>query len=226
MDTAIHFNQILNSFNIKAQCLQANQVDNYVFYDCKLQPSARVKDIQKYGDEISLALKMPCKPSVKVLHERGVVRVEFALPREKPLMLLDLFSNDSVPVGDLICLLGQKVDGDGVWMDLLQNPHMLIAGTTGSGKSTLLHTIIANVFNYNDANVILFDPKRIEFPLYEKMKGTQVFYTYDEAVEVLANLIEVMEDRYLKIRAGWDPRDLKPILLIVDEFADLIMQDK
>lgn len=226
METAVQFNQILSSFSIKAKCLQANQVDNYVFYDCKLQPSARVKDLQKYGDEISLALKMPCKPSVKVLHERGVVRVEFALPREKPLMLLDLFSNDNVPVGDLICLLGQKVEGDSVWMDLLQNPHMIIAGTTGSGKSTLLHTIIANVFNYNDATLLLMDPKRIEFAQYEKMKDTQVYYTYDQSLEVLSNLIEIMEDRYDKIRQGWNPRDLKPILLIVDEFADLIMQDK
>jgi DNA segregation ATPase FtsK/SpoIIIE, S-DNA-T family len=226
METAIQFNQILNSFSIKAQCLQASQVNNYVFYDCKLQPSAKVKDLQKYGDEISLALKMPCKPSMKILHEKGVVRVEFALPREKPLMLLDLFSNDNVPVGDLVCLLGQKVDGDSVWMDLLQNPHMLIAGTTGSGKSTLLHNIIANIFNYNNASLILMDPKRIEFPQYEKMRNTQVYYTYDQAVEVLSNLIEIMEDRYNKIRTGWSPCDLKPMLLIVDEFADLIMQDK
>ena len=226
METAIQFNHILESFSIKAKCLQANQVDNYVFYDCKLQPSAKVKDFQKFGDEISLALRMPCKPSVKVLREQGIVRVEFALPREKPLRLFDIFTNDNVPAGDLVCLLGQKVDGDKVWMDLLQNPHILIAGTTGSGKSTLLHNIIANVFNYNDANLILMDPKRIEFSKYENLKGTQVYYNYDKSVEVLANLIEVMEDRYNKIRAGWNPSDLKPTLLMIDEFADLIMQDK
>lgn len=226
MDTAVHFNQILSSFSIKAKCLQASQVDNYVYYDCKLQPSARVKDLQKYSDEISLALKMPCKPSVQVLREQGLVRVEFALPREKPLMLLDLFTNECVPNGDLICLLGQRVDGQKVWMDLLQNPHMLVAGTTGSGKSTLLHNIIANVYNYNDANLILMDPKRIEFPQYANMKNTQVYHTYDLAVEVINNMIELMEDRYNKIRTGWNPSDLKPTLVIIDEFADLIMQDK
>jgi DNA segregation ATPase FtsK/SpoIIIE, S-DNA-T family len=226
MDTTAQFNQILNSFGIKAHCLQFRQVDNYVYYDCKLQPSAKVKDLLKFSDEISLALKKPCKPSMKVLHELGVVRVEWALPREKPLRLFDYFTNDCIPNGDIVCLLGQRVDGEKVWMDLLQNPHMLIAGTTGSGKSTLLHNIIANVFNYNDAMLVLMDPKRIEFAQYEKIRGTQVYHTYDQSLEVLSNLIQIMEDRYDKIRQGWNPHDLKPILLIVDEFADLIMQDK
>lgn len=226
MDNTIQFNQILNSFGIKAQCLAASQVDNYVFYDCKLHPSAKVKDLQKYGDEISLALKKPCKPSMKILREQGVVRVEFALPREKPLKLFDIFTNNDVPMGDLICLLGQRVDGEKVWMDLLQNPHMLVAGTTGSGKSTLLHNIIANVYNYNNAMLILMDPKRIEFSQYEKMKDTQVLYTYEKSIEVLQNLLDLMEDRYNKIRIGWNTKDFKPVLLIVDEFADLIMQDK
>jgi DNA segregation ATPase FtsK/SpoIIIE, S-DNA-T family len=226
MDTTVQFNQILNSFGIKAQCLQANQVDNYVFYDCKLHPSAKVKDLLKFSDEISLALKKPCKPSMKVLHELGVVRVEFALPREKPLRLFDLFHNNNIPKEGLNCLLGHKVDGDEVWIDLLQNPHMLIAGTTGSGKSTLLHNIIANIFNYNEADLFLIDPKRIEFSQYEKVRNTQVYYTYDDTVELLGNIIDIMEDRYNRIRVGQDAKMFRPILIIIDEFADLIMQDK
>lgn len=225
MDTIQEFNQILNSFNIKATCLSMHQVDNYVYYDLKLHPRAKVKEIQKYSDEISLALKKS-KPSVKVLHEQGVVRVEFASPREKPLKLFDLFTNDDVPDGGLVCMLGQTVDGNKVWVDLLDNPHCLIAGTTGSGKSTLLHNVIANVFNYNDADLYLIDPKRIEFGQYDGLRNTQVYNTYDEVVEFLANMIDIMEDRYDKIRAGWNPSSLKPILIIIDEFADLVLQDK
>lgn len=226
MDTISQFNHILNSFKIKATCVDARQVDNYVYYDVRMQPQAKVKEIQKYSDEISLALKKPCKPSIKILHELGVVRVEFASPRERPLKLFDIFTNTNVPDGNLICLLGQKVDGDKVWMNLSDNPHLLIAGTTGSGKSTLLHNIVANVYNYNDADLYLIDPKRIEFSLYEKMKSTHVHHTYDDSLEVISNLINIMEDRYDKIRSGWKLEDLKPILIIIDEFADLIMQDK
>lgn len=225
MDTVQQFNHILSSFNIKATCLSMHQVDNYVYYDLKLHPRAKVKEIQKYSDEISLALKKS-KPSVKVLHEQGVVRVEFASPREKPLKLFDIFTNDDVPSGGLVCLLGQTVDGSKIWTDLLDNPHCLVAGTTGSGKSTLLHNIIANVFNYNDADLYLIDPKRIEFGQYQGVRKTQVYHNYDDVVELLANMIEIMEDRYEKLRAGWDAKDLKPILIIIDEFADLVMQDK
>lgn len=202
-----------------------HQVDNYVYYDLKLQPRGKVKEIQRYSDEISLALKKS-KPSVKVLHEQGVVRVEFASPREKPLQLFDLFTNDHVPKGGLVCLLGQTVEGKKVWTDLLDNPHCLIAGTTGSGKSTLLHNIIANVFNYNDADLYLVDPKRIEFSQYEGIRNTQVHHTYEEVVDFLGNMIDIMEDRYNKLRAGWSAQDLKPILIVIDEFADLAMQDK
>jgi S-DNA-T family DNA segregation ATPase FtsK/SpoIIIE len=226
MDTVLQFNHILNSFNIKATCLSAHQVDNYIYYDLKLHPRAKVKEIQKYSDEISLALRKPSKPSVRVLHELGVVRVEFATPREKPLRLFDILTNEDVPEGGLVCLLGQTVDGGKVWVDLLDNPHCLVAGTTGSGKSTLLHNIIANVFNYNDADLYLIDPKRIEFGQYEGIRNTQVYYTYNDTVEFLSNMIDIMEDRYNKIRAGWDTQDLKPILIVIDEFADLIMQDK
>src|SRR5574338_1433576 len=115
MDTVQHFNQILSSFNIKATCLNKHQANNYVYYDLKLHPRAKVKDIQKYADEISLALKKS-KPSVKVLHEQGVVRVEFASPRETPLKLFDLFTNDSVPTGGIVCLMGQTVDGNKGWV--------------------------------------------------------------------------------------------------------------
>lgn len=202
-----------------------HQFDNYVYYDLKLHPRAKVKEIQKYSDEISLALKKG-KPSVKVLHEQGVVRMEFVSPRSTPLRLFDLFTNDNVPKGDLVCLLGQTVDGNRIWTDLLTNPHCLVAGTTGSGKSTLLHNVVANIFNYNDADLYLIDPKRIEFAQYEGISKTQVYYTYDEVVEFLSNMIDIMESRYDKLRAGWDPQNLKPILIIVDEFADLVMQDK
>lgn len=221
------FNQILETFNIKAQCVSFSQVDNYLYYDLKLNQNAKVRDIQKYGDEISLALRKACKPGVKVMREQGIVRLEFAEPREKPLQLFDFFTNKHIPKGDINCLLGQMTDGSKMWMDLAQNPHMIIAGATGSGKSTLLHNIIANLLNYNDVDLTLIDPKRIEFTEYKNgIPSIQVLYTYEEAVELFTNMIDVMEYRYELLRTGKPANELKPMVIIVDEFADLIMQDK
>jgi S-DNA-T family DNA segregation ATPase FtsK/SpoIIIE len=226
MEPIKDFNSILNSFNIKASCIDHRKIDNYSYYDLKLLPNAKVKDIQKYSDEISLALKTPCKPSIKILHNEGVVRLEFASPRTTALNLFDYFSNDFVPKGEINCLLGQTVDGRKMWMDLAQNPHMIISGTTGSGKSTLLHNIIANLFNYNDVNLFLVDPKRIEFGDYKKIKSLNVYFSYDETMALINSAIETMEFRYEMIRSGQLSNNLKPIVIIIDEFADLIMQDK
>jgi len=221
------FNKILESFNIKATCINSQEVDNYFYFDLKLAPNARVRDVHRYGDEISLALKTPCRPSIKVLHDQGVVRLEFVTPRTEPLRLLDFFTNESVPTGDLICLLGQSVDGKRIWMDLAQNPHMLVAGTTGSGKSTLLHNLIANLKNYNKPIIYMVDPKKIEFHAYDgNLKYSKVFYTYDETIDLLDVLIETMERRYTAMRSGSSAEEFPYIVLIVDEFADLVMQDK
>lgn len=222
------FNKILEAFKIKATCTSYNIVDNYFYYDIKLNPSTKVKDINKYMDEISLALKTPCKPSLKVIHNEGIVRLEFAQPRKSTLNLFDYFTNDNIPKGELVCLLGQTVDGKPMWMDLSQNPHMIISGTTGSGKSSLLHNIIANIFNYNKAQLFLMDPKNIEFSEYDRKikKNLQVAYLYKECIFMLDNLLETMESRYCMMRKGFDSSKLPNIVLMIDEFADLIMQDQ
>ena len=120
------------------------------------------------------------------------------------------------------------VDGRPMWMDLAQNPHMIVAGTTGSGKSTLLHNIIANLLNYNKVELYLIDPKQIEFSEYYDagIRDTNVYFTYEQAMEILNSAIEVMEFRYELIRTGTPASSLTPIVIMIDEFADLIMQDK
>ena len=227
MESLTYFNEILKSFKIKAVCQDAQQKDNYTYYDLRLLPTGKVQQIQKYGDEISLALKTPCKPSVKVLHELGVVRLEFITPNNGNLKLLDLLTQEEAPPGNLISCLGQTVGGEKVWMDLSQNPHMIVSGTTGSGKSVLLHNIIGNMLYYNKCITYLIDPKNIEFHQYAKIgkKNISVGYSYNDATFVLDTLLATMEERYRLIRMGKVATDFSYVLLIIDEFADLIMQD-
>ena len=221
------FNNILKSFKIGAECVAAHNSDNYFYYDIKLAPHTKVKLLQKYADEISLALQTPCKPSIKILHNLGIVRMEFVSKASRKLNLLDFFTNDNVPKGELNCLLGQTVDGNKVWMDIAKNPHMIIAGTTGSGKSVLMHNIIANLFNYHSVILHLIDPKQIEFHQYEnKMPNVKVHYTYNDAIFALDSMLGLMDSRYDFIRRGGSVNELPYAVLMIDEFADLIMQDK
>jgi len=228
MDPIQNFNSILQTFKIKAACVGHERKDNYFYFDLRLNANARVKDIKKYSDEISLALKTPSKATVKVLHQEGVVRLEFITPCSSPLKLLDIFTNKGVPRAQLPCLLGKTLDGTPMWMDLAENPHMIVAGTTGSGKSTLLHNLIANLLNYNDVEISLIDLKGIEFAPYEKhLRNTSVLYTYRDALAKVQEQIHVMEARYALMRKeGFKPAHFQSNILIIDEFSALIMQDK
>lgn len=228
--TTEKFNQILKSFNIKALCTNYQHIDNYFFYDIKLDLKSKIKDISKYSEEISLALHSPCKPSIKVLYSEGLVRLEFISQSQSQskLNLFDYFSNRNLPDGELICLLGKTVDGQKVWMDLSKNPHMIVSGTTGSGKSTLLHNIIANLINYNKAQIYLMDPKNIEFYEYDKhiKYNMNISYSYNDSYFVLESLLCLMEQRHSMLRDGFLKSSFPPVVVIIDEFADLIMQDK
>lgn len=226
MELVKTFNNILKNFAIKATCVNSQQLDNYLYFDLKLDPNGKIRDLQKYSNEIALHLQME-KPSIKILHQKGVIRFEFISSRDKTLKLFDYFTNDSIPKGELNCLLGQTVDGSRMWMDLAQNPHLLISGTTGSGKSVLLHNIIANILNYSEAAIYLVDPKQIEFVEYSKnLPQISVQNTYSDAVKLLSNALKLMDSRYDMIKKGVPVSTFKPMVIIIDEFADLIMQDK
>ena len=225
MEAINNFNTILNSFKINAQCVNYQKIDNYFHYDLRLNSSVKIKDIQKFSDEISLALKAPSKPNLKILHQEGVVRLEFAEPRTTPLNLFELFNNFK-PETPTTCLLGKHSDGRNLFMDLAQNPHMIVAGTTGSGKSTLLHNIIANLLFSNNSEIYLVDPKGIEFSAYDGVfSNVNVYYDYKSANTLLEHIVELMEFRYTLIRNGCKHSAINPCVLIIDEFADLIMQD-
>jgi S-DNA-T family DNA segregation ATPase FtsK/SpoIIIE len=219
------FNLILKSLNIKASCLSYKETDNHFCYDIKLEPNVKVKILQRYSDEIALALKTNNKPNIKIIYNEGIIRLEFAIYKNKVLKLFDYFTNDNLLEGDLICLLGENVTGQKVWMDLAKNPHMIIAGTTGSGKSTLLHNIIANLYNYNNAYLYLLDFKGTEFVDYDnKMNNICIGYNYMDAINILDCLISAMKYRYDLLRRKIS--SFKHLVFIIDEFADLIMQDE
>ena len=79
-------------------------------------------------------------------------------------------------------------------------PHTLISGTTGSGKSVCTKSIltsILNMFNQDEADVFLIDFKLVELNLFKNCKQvTKYVYESEEAVEVVADLLEECKRRY------------------------------
>ena len=220
----LNINNTLKLYKIKATCVNFKEVGNYFFYDLELHPTAKIKDIEKYINELALLLKAPCKPNLKVLHQEGVVRLEFVKFNKEKLNLYSLFENFDTCNFKIPCVLGQRVDGSLMTMDLSENPHLLIGGTTGSGKSTLLHNIIANIIHYDIADLHLIDLKKVEFAKYSSIR--QVAFDYKNALNLIKAIYFLMEQRYKFLQNGESPNYLTPQVLIIDEFSHLIMQDE
>ena len=143
--------------------------------------------------------------------------------------------------------LGIDYLGEPVVEDLVDMPHLLIAGSTGSGKSTLLNSLLAAiVYSVNDQNVnlVISDTKGVEFNRFAKVPH-MLFEPATSAFETSERMEWLCEeaDRRLKIfaQAGvrnihefntmtypghglydYDRRPLSFIVFVIDEVADLI----
>lgn len=139
-----------------------------------------------------------------------------------------------------VALLGHTDSGKAVSVDFKETPHLLIAGATGAGKSIMLHSIICSLLRNNttdSAQLVLIDPKRVELFDYTDspmLYGGRIYEDVSDAVEVLEELTEVMNDRYIQLKysharnidemygAGTMPR----IYICIDELSFLMTCDK
>lgn len=108
------------------------------------------------------------------------------------------------------------------------NTHLLIAGSSGSGKSVALHALILSAMEQG-YKLALVDPKRVELSFYKNINNLllPISKSSEEAENVIQNIYDLMESRYKKMdRLEQRQSDEVPILLIIDEFAELIEQNK
>ena len=157
--------------------------------------------------------------------------------------------------GELPIVIGRTIQNENFVFDLAKMPHLLVAGATGQGKSVGLNAIIASLLYRKDPSqlkFVLIDPKTVEFSLYSKlekhflakMESEEEAIVKDpkKAVYTLNSLCIEMENRLAKcgkvgvrniveyndmVRQRKVEDDIMPyIVVIIDEFADLIMTAK
>ena len=116
-------------------------------------------------------------------------------------------------------------------------PHLLVAGSTGSGKSVCLNTVIVSLLYQNspdDLRLIMVDPKRVEFTVYNGIPHllTPVITDTVKTVNALKWVIGEM-DRRFELLSKHGKRDIGAfnretgekmpyLVLIIDELADLM----
>jgi len=149
--------------------------------------------------------------------------------------------------------LGRYAEGKVATANLESMPHLLVAGATASGKSVFMQSLILSIIFRNKPDEVKFlfiDPKRLELTFYEDIP-----YLYDpkespdrvsvitdpkDASKSLVALTRVMEKRYKKFERArvkniasynkWALENGEPqeyyIIVVIDELADLMLQQK
>lgn len=127
-------------------------------------------------------------------------------------------------------------------VDLAKAPHLLIAGSTGSGKSVGLNAILTDWLSRlgpDEIRLHIVDPKRVELRQWEPFPQTEQFVAGSGfmAQDLISTVETIMDQRFsLFERAGvrdiGEYRAARPDealpwqVLVIDEFADLMLGDK
>jgi len=211
----------------------------------------KVSKFHSLVNDLALAIKAKSIRVQAPIPGRGLIGIEIPNIKRDTIFLKDIMLSEEMRSTDsvLAFALGKDISGNSVIADLAGMPHLLIAGATGSGKSVCVNTIINSLLfraTPEEVRLVLIDPKRIELSGYEGIPHLiqNVVTNNDNALAALNWGVVEMERRYellqkYKVRnlAGYnreikrlrtngeEPEDseLPYIIIVVDEFADLMM---
>ena len=108
---------------------------------------------------------------------------------------------------DLPCAIGKKDNGELLMFDLAEAPHLMVSGASGMGISVFFNTIITSLLYKKhpaEMKLVLMDPKKIEFSLYDPLKhhflaglpdGDPVMTDMGKMSEMILSLSKLMEKR-------------------------------
>lgn len=235
----------LEDFKIGVDYVNATVAPAFVRIKVKPNRGVKVISIQNRSKDLQVHLGLENPPLITP--EAGYVSVD--LPRkdeDREVARFDdyisLTQNSSNPpkIG-----LGVNLDGKLVEADL-SDPntcHFLVGGTTGSGKSEFLRSLLLSLLYHHSPQqlkIALVDPKRVTFPEFEDMPWllSPIVKDSDRAIELMAELVDEMEQRYRKFEQAKCPHldaynqqlinkqilPLPRIVCIFDEYADFMAE--
>ena len=193
------------------------------------------RKIRRAEQDIKFAISTALKCD-EVIYNKSEdhVYIERKADSFKPVNFVDIYKD--LPEKGLYIILGKDINGKINYTNLSKAPHVLVAGTTGSGKSELLHVFVASLLarrNANPCELFIIDPKRAEFSQYKNKNGIHLLTETKDAIQQLKDLCDIMESRYrileqhnVKDISQLTNSDIHPLVVIIDELADLLKQDK
>lgn len=227
-EEATKINNLLASHGIKLESYTQSQA--IIQYNATIPVTANINKLMKLEPNMRVALNCD---SVQINIKGNQLHVQKPCNRNN-LYLSYMYTPEFIEAEELTLIMGVDIDGNRIYTNLSKQPHMLVAGTTGSGKSMFLHQcIISLLMKDKDIELYAIDTKQVEFNAYKAIPNFHYITDEVNAVQTLARLVDVMEGRYKTFadkgyrditHARQSGLDIKPIVCVIDEFADLIMR--
>ena len=117
-----------------------------------------------------------------------------------------------------------------LYLDILQQPHTLIAGTTGSGKSVLMNGVIFTALYKAPSQVqfVFIDTKYTEQRIYKDLPHTvQYIDNAAEAAQALESVLKETRNRAQRAAAqGLKQSTESHLYIFIDELGDLVLSNR
>ncbi|MFN8641948.1 MAG: DNA translocase FtsK 4TM domain-containing protein [Candidatus Binatia bacterium] len=193
----------LADFGIVGKVVEVRPGPVITTFDIEPAPGVKVNRITSLGDDLAMALRVPGVRILAPVPGKAVVGIEVANPRREEVTLRELVEVDEFQqsASPLALALGKDTAGQSVIGDLARMPHLMIAGATGSGKSVAINAMIMSILYKappREVRFVMIDLKMLELSVYEDIPHLLVPVVTDpkQAVYVLNNIVELMEERY------------------------------
>jgi S-DNA-T family DNA segregation ATPase FtsK/SpoIIIE len=244
-NAGIQLLNVLREFSIEAKL--SNIITGPVVTRYELIPpkGLKINKIVALADNIALGIAAYDKIRIEApIPGKSAVGIEVPNQQRQLVSFKDLISNEHFKPqkSHLPFTLGKAISGKPYYTDIGKIPHLLIAGSTGSGKSVCVNSLICSILyskKPDEVRLMLVDPKRVELKMYEELPHliTPVMKETHEAITALNWAVKHMEERY-RILESYNVRSISGynimrkqenkstmpyIVIIIDEFADLIM---
>ncbi len=242
-DNANTIETTLEEFGIKATVTEVASGPTVTRFEIQLAPGIKVSKIVGLADNLSMSLAAHDVRVEAPIPGKAAIGLEVPNKSRTQVLLRECLEQPLYQQAEskLTVALGQDVSGDYKYADLTRMPHLLIGGSTNSGKSVCLNVLIASLVyraSPREVKLMMIDPKRVELTLWNGIPHLMhpVVTDVKQAAGIFRAAIKEMDRRYDLFSAvgtrnidGYNQRvpeteKIPYIVLIVDELADLMMQ--
>ena len=214
-------------------------------YDIETDPDTPVTTISRYIPDVAMRLGGVSVRFSELVMGKSTSGLEVINSTSRVVHFSEVYSGLKKTKGITIPF-GEDIDGKILGADLTSFPHMLLAGTTGSGKSVFINSILmAMLMRYRpeELKICIIDPKMVGYTKFADIPHFLCPIVTDAhyAKLTLKRLVDLMEFRYhqFQVATVTDINEFNSdyaeyahvakmpyVVLIVDEYADLVEQEK